>query len=155
MPLEIKFTLSDNDLKLFQEYVDSVREADGRQQSAEQIEAAAIALLEDVQKGELPEFVAEHMRKLTVVIDMINDEEWRLSEEEREQVIGALAYLCDPEDLIPDNIPVLGFLDDAIYAEMVLGALRNEIALFEEFCAFRAAEESRRKARGENRIHQD
>lgn len=150
MPLEIKFTLSDDDLKLFQEYVDSAREADDDRQTPEQIEAAAIALLDDVQKGELPEFVAQHMRKLTVVIDMINDEEWQLSDEERKTVLGALAYLCDPEDLIPDHIPVLGFLDDAIYAEMVLSELRNEISLFEEFCAFRTAEESRRNADGED-----
>ena len=150
MPLEIRFTLSDNDLQLFQEYVDDARKADARDQTPEQIEAAAVALLEDAQKGELPEFVAQHMRKLSIVIDMINDQEWRLSDEEREQVIGALAYLCDPEDLIPDHIPVLGFLDDAIYAEMVLGALRNEISLFEEFCTFRTAEESRRRAQGED-----
>lgn len=150
MPLEIKFTLSDSDLERFQEYVDSARQADDKQQTPEQIEAAAIALLDDVRKGELPEFIAEHMRKLTVVIDMINDKEWQLSEEERKIVLGALAYLCDPEDLIPDHIPVLGFLDDAIYAEMVLSELRNEISLFEEFCAFRTAEESRRNADGED-----
>ena len=32
-----------------------------------------------------------------------------------ESILGALVYFCDPEDLIPDNIPGLGYLDDAIY----------------------------------------
>jgi uncharacterized membrane protein YkvA (DUF1232 family) len=150
MPLEINFTLSDDDLKRFQEFVDAARQAEKKQQTPEQIEAAAIALLDEMQKGELPEYLAAHMRKLPIVIDMINDKEWQLSDEERKVVLSALAYLCDPEDLIPDHIPVLGYLDDAIYAEMVLAELRNEISLFEEFCAFRTAEESRRNADGED-----
>ena len=32
----------------------------------------------------------------------------------------------------------------------MLGELRNEISLYEEFCTFRDAEEARRKAQGED-----
>ncbi|MDH4256636.1 MAG: YkvA family protein [Gammaproteobacteria bacterium] len=63
-------------------------------------------------------------------------------------VLGALLYFCDPEDLIPDHIPGLGFLDDAIYVELVLQELRAEITSYEEFCAYRIAEENRRRAQG-------
>ena len=51
---------------------------------------------------------------------------------------------------LPDLDGPLGFLDDAIYAEIVLRELRNEISLYEEFCVYREAEEARRKARGED-----
>ena len=44
----------------------------------------------------------------------------------------------------------IGFLDDAIYAEIVLSELKNEIALYEEFCEFRKAEEARRAGNGED-----
>jgi uncharacterized membrane protein YkvA (DUF1232 family) len=150
MPLEIKFTLSDTDLERFQAFVDKARNAMDADQSADQIEAAARDLIRATRNDELPEFVAERMEKLDVVISMINDEEWQLSKAERHQVLGALAYLCEPEDLIPDDIPGIGYLDDAIYAEIVLSELHNEISLYQEFCDFRTAEEARRDKRGED-----
>ena len=150
MPLDITFTLSDDDLSRFQEIVDKAKVAVEDDATARHIEESARELISDASKGDLPEFVSERFAKLAVTIDMINDDEWQLSEEERKRVVGALAYLCDPEDLIPDHIPGLGFLDDAIYAEMAINALSNEISLYEEFCHFRSVEEARRKAAGED-----
>ena len=150
MPLEITFTLSDEDLERFHDIVCAAREAVKDDRTVKQIEQAARALIAEAHTGQLPGFISERMAKLDVVIDMVNDAEWQLTDEERRQILSALAYLCDPEDLIPDHIPGLGFLDDAIYAEIVLRELSNEITLFQEFCAFRTAEEARRAARGED-----
>ena len=88
--------------------------------------------------------------KLPLVINMVGDQEWQLSEEERKRVLGALVYFCDPEDLIPDHIPGLGFIDDAIYVEIVIRELQAEIESYEEFCEFRSAEENRRKENGQD-----
>jgi uncharacterized membrane protein YkvA (DUF1232 family) len=150
MPLDITFTLSDQDLERFQAIVDKARTAVQDDDAARRIEAAARGLLQQTHDQELPEFIADRMTRLGVVIEMINDDEWQLAEDERRNVLSALAYLCDPEDLIPDHIPGLGFLDDAIYAEIVLKELRMEINLYEEFCGFRDAEEVRRRESGED-----
>lgn len=148
MPLDITFTLSDQDLEHFQAIVDKAKSAMVDSGSSEQIEAAARQLIADARSTDLPEFIGERLSKLEVVIQMIRDEEWQLSEEERNRVLGALVYFCDPEDLIPDHIPGLGFLDDAIYVELIIRELKSEIDAFEEFCVFRAAEEQRRAAEG-------
>ncbi|MFQ5982787.1 MAG: YkvA family protein [Woeseiaceae bacterium] len=144
MPLDITFTLSDADLDHFQAIVDKAKSAMESEDNVTNIETAARQLIADAKSTELPGFIADRLSKLEVVIDMTGDEEWQLSEEERRRVLGALVYFCDPEDLIPDHIPGLGFLDDAIYVELVIRELKAEIDSYEEFVAFRSAEEKRR-----------
>jgi len=150
MPLDITFTLSDHDLERFQAIVDKAKTAVADSQNAEAIEAAARQLIADSKTSELPEFIADRLAKLEVVINMVADEEWQLSDADRKRVLGALVYFCDPEDLIPDHIPGLGFLDDAIYVELVIRELADEIELYEEFCQFRTVEEARRKEKGQD-----
>lgn len=150
MPLDITFTLSDQDLNHFQVIVDKAKNAMEDGASEESVIAAAQSLIQDARSGDLPAFIGSRLDKLEVVINMINDEEWQLSEEERSRVIGALIYFCDPEDLIPDHVPGFGFLDDAIYVEIIIRELGAEIDSYEEFCTFRVAEEARRKDAGED-----
>lgn len=150
MALDITFTLTDDDLGRFQAIIDAAREKTGTELSREEIEQNAGKLIEEARGGELPGFIAERVEKLDVVLKMINDAEWRLEDDEIKAVLSALAYFCEAEDIIPDHVPGLGFLDDAIYVEIVLEELANEIRLYREFCTFREAEESRRKARGED-----
>lgn len=149
MPLDITFTLSDQDLDHFQAIVDKAKSAMQDEQNAEAIETAAKQLIADAKEGDLPAFISDRLAKLEVIINMVGDEEWQLSDEDRSRVLGALVYFCDPEDLIPDHVPGLGFLDDAIYVELVIRELRAEIDSYEEFCEFRSAEEARRASRGD------
>jgi uncharacterized membrane protein YkvA (DUF1232 family) len=150
MPLDITFTLSDSDLDHFQAIVDKAKSAMESDETATTIEAAARQLIADAKSTDLPGFIGDRLSRLEVVIDMVGDEEWQLSEDERRRVLGALVYFCDPEDLIPDHIPGLGFLDDAIYVELVIRELKAEIDSYEEFVAFRSAEEKRRAEKGED-----
>jgi len=150
MPVEISFTLSDEDLQHFQSIVDKSRTAVEDDANLAKIESAAAKLVEDARESDMPEFIRERLLKLQVLLNMVNDSEWQLTDEERRQIIAALVYFCDPEDVIPDHIPGIGFLDDALYAEVVIRELTDEIASYEEFCQFRLAEENRRRASGQD-----
>ena len=68
---------------------------------------------------------------------MLKDVAWPMPESERQKAIAALAYFVDPYDLIPDRIPGLGFLDDAIAIELAVEKLRHEIAAYEKFYRYR------------------
>ena len=96
----------------------------------------------------MPEFVGDRLSRIQIMIDMVQDKEWRLPDEETTRVVNALAYFGEPEDLIPDHIPGLGFLDDAIMVELVVRELRHEIDAYADFCRFRSVEEKRRGGRG-------
>ena len=88
MPLDITFTLSDQDLDHFQKIVDKAKTATESGESNASIEAAARTLIDDAKSTDRPEFISGRLSKLEVVINMVGDEEWQLSEEERNRVLG-------------------------------------------------------------------
>src|ERR1044072_10053925 len=77
------------------------------------------------------------MREGQSLIKSMEDEAWALSDPERSEVIETLAYFSDPDDLIPDDIEVIGLLDDAIMLELLLRRLRIVLNAYADFCAFR------------------
>lgn len=105
--------------------------------SPEDIVAAAQELLANVEESTAPGFIVSRLRNLRLMIRMLSDIEWRLPHQEAARVLNALAYFAEPEDLIPDHIPGLGFLDDAIMIELVVRELKHEIEAYRDFCEYR------------------
>jgi Protein of unknown function (DUF1232) len=92
-----------------------------------------------VAAAEAPEFVQDRIGKLALLVQMLEDQRWRLTGPDRARVLNVLAYFVDPDDLIPDRIPGLGYLDDAIMVELVLQELRHELDAYQKFCEFEAS----------------
>jgi len=142
MAFEVTFELKESDLEHFR---DVMRKAQsGAEKLSEQDILANAKKLSGEVPANLPEFVSERIAKLNTLVNMIEDDEWQIPAEERSDVLSALAYFSDPEDLVPDHIPVLGFLDDAIMIELVCEELKDDIEAFVEFCTYRAREEGRK-----------
>jgi uncharacterized membrane protein YkvA (DUF1232 family) len=142
MSMEITFELSDDDLEYFRKVMLDAREKTGELNETEVI-ANARELLAEIWQSDTSDFIRERMNRLETLIGMVVDSGWGLEKEDRFRVLEALAYFSEPEDLIPDDIPGLGFLDDAIMIEMVSRELKHEIQAYRDFCVFRAAESSR------------
>ena len=141
--MRVSFELHDDDLKHFRLIMLEARKCTARL-SPEEIVAGARELLANVGSKNIPLFVRERLQSLELLIDILVDHEWRLPEKDAGRVLNALAYFCEPEDLIPDHIPGLGFLDDAIMIELVVRELRHEIDAYRDFCDFRATHKPNR-----------
>lgn len=138
MSLRISFDLDEDDLKHFRLIMLEARKA-AANLAPEDIVGAAEALLAKFGDEKAPGFIVDRLAKLRIMISMITDLEWRLPHDDATRVLNALAYFAEPEDLIPDTIPGLGYLDDAIMIELVVRELKHEIDAYQDFCEFRRA----------------
>ena len=136
MGLRVTLELDDNDLRHFQLIMEQARSTAARI-APEDVVASAEDLLARIDPGETSAFVAQRLQKLRLLIAMLSDIEWRLPQAEANRVLNALAYFAEPEDLIPDSIPALGLLDDAIMIELVAYELEPEMEAYAEFCVNR------------------
>ena len=141
MGLRVSFELDDSDLIHFRLIMREARKA-AAQRSPEDIVAAAEDLLQDIGSDGTPGFIQDRIDKLRLLMRMLSDLDWRLPHQEAGRVLNALAYFTEPDDLIPDHIPGLGFLDDAIMVELVVRELEHEIEAYRDFCNLRKQDSS-------------
>ena len=134
--MKVTFELSPRDLGYFRERLKTVRTSREPGDEAPILEGAE-TLLKEAHEADPPEFVVLRLETLKLLIELLRDEEWRLEGRDRARILDALAYFVDPEDMIPDRLPGIGYLDDAIMVELIAQELKHEIKAYEDFCEFR------------------
>ncbi len=141
--IKVSFELTKRDIKYFRERLKRSRtdQTNGDDQSVIQ---GAADLVSEAGGAQSPEFVRARIEVLKRLIEMVRDDQWRLEGRDRARVLDALAYFADPDDLIPDRIPGIGYIDDAIMIELVARELKHELKSYEDFCTFRNQPKSRR-----------
>lgn len=143
MSFSIEIDLSELDLAPFRAAQKAASE-NAKDTPEAAVIAAAESLLKEAAGMDVPAFISARLNRLDDLIAMLRDEGWALPQEHRSRVLSALHYFSDPHDIIPDTVPVLGFLDDAIMIELCLRELQPELSAYEEFCEHREREARQR-----------
>ena len=143
MSITLNFELNDRDLAHFETAMERSRKAAEGRSDADIINCA-VGLLDDAQKVHIPDFIKDRLLRLDDMIAMVRDEAWVLPDADKQRVLSALMYFCDPADVIPDHVDVLGFLDDAVMIELSVRELKHELDAYDDFCDYRDHEAKRR-----------
>ncbi|MGA9421082.1 MAG: YkvA family protein [Rhodanobacteraceae bacterium] len=136
--MRITFELEPADIERFQSALARAAEAARCADEIDVIDGAKYAL-DHMLAGDAPSYVRKRLPQVQRMIGMLEDDEWALPNPERSDVIQTLVYFSDPEDLIPDDVEVIGLLDDAIMLELLVRRLRQVLEAYARFCEFRTA----------------
>ena len=111
--------------------------------SADQIAGAARRVLRAAAKGQESTFIKVRMRRAGEVRAALSDRQWDIAEPLDEKMRDLVRYLDDRHGLIPNDLPIVGLLDDAILVDVAMDLLRSELDEYADFCRFRVAEAGR------------
>ena len=136
MPLKIVLELGDDDLDYYRRVMDSIWKHAQKRAEKELVDGAR-RLLKQATKAKAPEFVQTRLGELEVLCSMLDDSEWPLEDDDRNRIKAAVGYFALQKDMIPDKIPGLGVLDDALMAEIVARELKPELDGYRDFCEYR------------------
>lgn len=153
----MRFTLelSDRDLRFFREALRKSRDAVRHADEAEIIEAIDDVLTEIKAEEPLPDFVSKRIPQIETMIRMLKDDEWVLPIDQRERLLATFVYFGDPEDIVPDHIPVIGYLDDVIIIELVVRETHHVREAYDDFCEFRDTYDRRFKTGHDSAVRRD
>ncbi len=131
--LRINFELGSKDIEYFRNRLSKARKNRALKDD-DRVILAAEALAVKALASEPPTFVVSRMLTLQNMVDMLKDRDWNLENDDRERVLEVLAYFADPNDIIPDELPGIGFLDDTIMVDLAAVDLAPELEAYAEFC---------------------
>jgi uncharacterized membrane protein YkvA (DUF1232 family) len=134
--VRISFVLEAEDIARFHAALARAERLADCMDECEVVETAKEAL-NTLPLASAPRYVRQRLVCVQQMILMLEDEIWCLPSDERREVLRTLIYFADPEDLIPDEVAVIGLLDDAIMLELLLRRLRHVIDAYVDFCGYR------------------
>ena len=140
---KVSFTLDEQDADYFRKRFRAAKKASAERDAGEIVDSAKDLVTTVRRSRKTPKFVLDAIELIEDLTQIIEDEDYRAPKPICRQVIAALAYFAEADDLIPDDIPVLGFLDDAIMIKFVEEEFRHELWAYRKFRKFRDGAEQR------------
>lgn len=102
--------------------------------------ATAARQLADASDETAPECIAQRIAWIESVAAMAGDPAWEAANDVADCARLVVAYANDTQDLIPDWMPRIGRLDDAIVVDAAWPTLHRETACYQDFRRLRALE---------------
>lgn len=82
--------------------------------------------------------LAEPLGRARMLQSMLQDSDWDAPHELRQRASLLLDYVRRTDDLIPDMVPLLGQLDDALLVELSWQAFAGEAQDYQDYCQYRS-----------------
>jgi uncharacterized membrane protein YkvA (DUF1232 family) len=143
MAFKITFSLDEQDSKYFQDLYRTAKR-NAKAEDAPRIMAEVKSLIGRVRSAKkVPNFVSEAITTLEDLMQMLEDSQYQLPRAVSESAVAGLAYFANAQDVIPDHIPALGFLDDAIMISIVADEFKHELWAYRKFRSFSKGAEQR------------
>ncbi|MBO9716706.1 MAG: DUF1232 domain-containing protein [Pseudoxanthomonas sp.] len=102
--------------------------------------ATAARQLADSADDDAPGCIAQRIAWLESVVAMTGDRDWEAANEVAGYARMVADYANDTHDLIPDWLPRIGRLDDAIVMDTAWPVLRHELSCYRDFRRLRTVE---------------
>jgi uncharacterized membrane protein YkvA (DUF1232 family) len=90
--------------------------------------------------GRRPASIEQRLQLASAVDRMITDATWQPASEAVEPARVVMDYVHGDHDLIPDSVPLVGRLDDAILIDAAWPQLAGEVDCYLDYCRVRAIE---------------
>lgn len=116
----------------------------------DQVASAARELIDQPRNGIAPACIRQRMRRAGALDLMLTDPEWETLAMASVTAALVVGYLRDKCTLIPNALPVVGRLDDAVMVETAWPTVADEVRNYLDFCRLRRIEA---ELRGEQRLH--
>ena len=82
-------------------------------------------------------YILDQVNSLEAMMSMVEDKVWKIKKDNMEKINATIKYFVDEDDIIPDNIPGIGYLDDCIIIDNTMDDVCDELAEFKDFCRTR------------------
>lgn len=133
------FRLSSLDMERFNQLLSALA-GDRTPLDCDQVVTAARLLADSCGSQSTPTCIRQRLEQAGSLSSMLADHRWQPANEVVAPASAVLDYLNGHNDLIPDWIPQVGQLDDAIVVEAAWPLLAGEVLSYQDFCRLRLIE---------------
>lgn len=116
------FQLTEEDKVLYQKLIDDI----DLNSSDEVIKTLNVKLDKLIESGKLNDIEVDLIKNVSVLVSIYQTYP-DLTSSIRRRILFAISYFCDVDDDIPDIVPEIGYLDDAVVARWVIESISKDL----------------------------